>query len=129
MAREYIKGNNGVEITPERQRKIDEILQGVDLSIDQRGSAPLLSAEFWPEHAKPPQPLYVNLSVGDGHSFTLVSNHEIPPDTPGRIRWTRRDGSTGLSPRGAITQTRRGNRREDARYHRFVSRFIAAEAT
>lgn len=127
MAREYIKGNNGIEITPERQQKIDDILQGVDLSIDQRGSATLLPAEFWAEHTQPPQPIYINLSIKDGQVFTLVSTHEIAPQTTGRIRWTRRDGSTGMTTYGTVSHTRHGNRQEDGRYHRFVSRFIAAE--
>lgn len=126
MPREYIKGNNGVELTSEREQKIDELLNGLELSIDQRGQTQLLAAEFWPDITRPDQPIYINVSLGDD-SYTIVSSHEIPAETFGYIRWTRRDGSAATSPRGSVSHTRRGYRSEDGHYHRFISRFVVEE--
>lgn len=127
MPREYIKGNNGVELTSEREHKIDELLNGLELSIDQRGETQLLAAEFWPDRAYLDRPIYINISLGDERSYTIVSSHEIPANTIGHIRWTRRDGSAATTPRGSVSHTRRGYRSDDASYHRFISRFVVED--
>lgn len=122
--REPFTNNNGIEITPERQRQIETILMGSDLTIDHRGNSPLLPAEFWAEQAKASGPLNVQLCIVNNHTFVLISTHEIPLKTLGRLRWTRRDGSTGTTPYGHVSSVRHGKRKEDEGQHRFITQFV-----
>lgn len=123
MPREYIQGNNGVDITSERQDRIDEILKDLDLSVDQRGNSPLLSGEFLPNDPDLPECIYLRVYLTENQKFILISSVEIPQNSYGRIRLTQRDGSSEITPPGYITETRKSYRKEDANNPRFVSVF------
>lgn len=123
MPREYIENNNGIDLTSERQARIDEILKDIELTIDQRGHSTLLAAEFLPDAPRLPERIFVHVNPMQDKTFIIVSTEEIPLHTYGKLHFTRRDGSSETTSFGYIISARSTYRKEDANKPRFISVF------